>query len=276
MGDEQKIPCVQIIESRRESIQTSEKSHFALVNVAPLVRGHVLFILDFYRVMPQRMTEKFLQFALSISRAMNRQDFALGFNGAGAWSSVNHFHLQGYFYPQTEDAVNFSVAAQTREELFRIGGTVVKHLPNWFTTCYVLEPDVSSKDELHIVQIAWHLLNLLQTREVPYNLIIIDTVIFIFPRQPQCENGITLIPIRDTVQAGGLRIAVAELAGLIIAGDSAVYRALDEKAFTLIARKEVSLAADVKLSIEMEWKETICNAIKDIHRDDANSNAGNV
>lgn len=80
--------------------------HFVLVNVAPLVRictaflelreiaaisqagfimdtleqvrGHLLFVLDMNLLKPQKMSEKFLLYALSISQAMQNETFALG------------------------------------------------------------------------------------------------------------------------------------------------------------------------------------------------------
>ncbi|OWZ15324.1 Protein kinase [Phytophthora megakarya] len=42
------------------------------------VRGHMLFVPDFRLVKPQIMTREFLLYALSISQAMRRVDFALG------------------------------------------------------------------------------------------------------------------------------------------------------------------------------------------------------
>ena len=42
------------------------------------VRGHVLFVLDMDLVQPQKMTKKYMHYALGISREMQREDFALG------------------------------------------------------------------------------------------------------------------------------------------------------------------------------------------------------
>eukprot|EP00644_Phytophthora_capsici_P013426 jgi/Phyca11/17626/fgenesh1_pg.PHYCAscaffold_29_\ len=118
-------------------IQTSDGAqHVVLVNVAPLVRGHVLFVLDLNLVKPQKMTEMFLRYGLSISNTMQREDFAL------------------------------------------------EH-------------------------------------------------------------------------TGRLRIAVAELSGLVIAGDRIVYDQLTEETFSFVLQKEVSLSTDEETAIVVEWKDKL-------------------
>ena len=42
------------------------------------VRGHVLFVLDMDLVNPQRLSKTYMHYALGISRAIQREDFALG------------------------------------------------------------------------------------------------------------------------------------------------------------------------------------------------------
>lgn len=220
----------------------------------------MLFVLDLNLVKPQKMTEMFLRYGLSISNTMQREDFALGFNSTGAWSSVNHFHLQGYFFPPVEGTPsgNFPVAAQSREELFRVNGAIVKSLPNWRTTCYAVEPLNAVKNGEDVVKVAWALLELLQQRNIPHNLVIVGLVVFIFPRQPQCENGVGLFTDDSaTEHTGRLRIAVAELSGLVIAGDRIVYDQLTEETFSFVLQKEVSLSTDEETAIVVEWKDKL-------------------
>ncbi|CAI5734043.1 unnamed protein product [Peronospora destructor] len=261
--DDQHLTSVQTIDMG--DVSKDEPEHFVLVNVAPLVRGHMLFVPEINLVKPQKMTKKFMLYALSISQAIQREDFALGFNSAGAWSSVNHFHLQGYFFPhfENETIVNFPVATQLREELFRIGGVVVKYLLDWKTTSYVIEPEDPASNEAHVMEIAWTILELLQAQEIPHNLLVVGRVVFIFPRQPQRENGAGLWTDSasetdtTTASAGRLRIAVAELSGLIIAGDSAVYDNLTEVMFNTILKKEVSLVASEEAALTAALKEKL-------------------
>ncbi|RLN88365.1 hypothetical protein BBJ28_00017283 [Nothophytophthora sp. Chile5] len=220
--------------------------------------GHSLFVLDMNRIKPQKMEKPFLRDALSITRSMQREDFALGFNGAGAWSSVNHFHLQGLFFPEVKgEAVtsNFPIMVQAREELFRFGEAIVHRLPNWPMICYAvqLRGGGSSEHGVHeLVDAVWGLLGLLQTRETPHNLLIVDAVVFIFPRQRQRENGVGLFAdCQDAgtpeVHSGRLRVAVAELSGLVIAGDEVAYKNLTEEMYVNIMQTEVSLTAVRKI-----------------------------
>ncbi|KAG6591148.1 gdp-l-galactose phosphorylase 1-like [Phytophthora cinnamomi] len=241
--DEQRIPVVHPVELKeREGDTSTEVEHIVLVNVAPLMRGHLLFVLDMNSLRPQKMSEKFLLYALSISQAMQNENFTLGFNSAGAWSSVNHFHLQGYFFPcvEGEASATFPVAAQPRQEVFRADGAIVKVIPTWKTTCFVLEPERAGTDATQVVKIAWALLELLQAQEIPHNLLVVGEAVFVFPRQQQRENG----------------IAVAELSGLVIAGDQVAYDNLTEDMFNTVLEKEVSLPPSTEAVLLAEWKAT--------------------
>ncbi|RLN20134.1 hypothetical protein BBJ28_00011498 [Nothophytophthora sp. Chile5] len=216
--------------------------------------GHSLFVLGMKRIKPQKMEKTFLRYALSITRSMQREDFALGFNGIGAWSSVNHFHLQGLFFPEVKGEAatnNFPIMIQAREEVFRFGEVIVHWLPDWPMICYAvqLKNGHDSDHGVHeLIDTVWGLLELLQTRETPYNLLIVDAVVFIFPRQRQRENGVGLFAdCQDAgtpeVHSGRLRVAVAELSGLVIAGDKVAYKNLTEEMYVTIMQTEVSLAA---------------------------------
>ncbi|GMF25109.1 unnamed protein product [Phytophthora lilii] len=72
-------------------------------------------------------------------------------------------------------------------------------------------------------------------------------VVFVFPRQTQCENGVGFFTDGvsergvDPVTVGRLRVAIAELSGLVIAGDHIAYEQLTEELFARIMQEEVSL-----------------------------------
>lgn len=92
-----------------------------------------------------------------------------------------------------------------------------------------------------VVEVAWALVHVLQQREIPHNVLVTgvpDVVVWVFPRQPQRENGVSLFG----GDPGRLRFAIAEVAGLIVAGDDEVYQGMDEAAFAQILRDEVSIA----------------------------------
>ncbi|EEY64330.1 protein kinase [Phytophthora infestans T30-4] len=144
---------------------------------------------------------------------------------------------------------------------------------------FALEPEDAVKDAVHVVHIAWALLELLQARGIPHNLLVVGTVLFVFPRQPQCENGVGMLfsdkSLDDSamVYAGRLRVAVAELSGLIVAGDSVAYENLTEEMFNSILRREVSLSAIAKAGPR---KEVIFIKHFDIHRDVSEGGFGKV
>ena len=64
----------------------------------------------------------------------------------------------------------------------------MKHLPDWRTTCYVIEPEDGARDGAEVAEIAWTLLEVLQSEGIPHNLLLIGMVVFVFPRQLQREN----------------------------------------------------------------------------------------
>lgn len=50
-----------------------------------------------YGALPQVMRPDLLAVGCALVQASSRADFRLGFNSSGAHSSVNHFHLQGWY-----------------------------------------------------------------------------------------------------------------------------------------------------------------------------------
>ncbi|EGZ29578.1 hypothetical protein PHYSODRAFT_469271, partial [Phytophthora sojae] len=157
------------------------------------VRGHLLFVLDMNLLKPQKMSEKFLLYALSISQAMQNETFALG-------TSTIH----------------------------------------------------AGADATSVVKTAWALLALLQARGIPHNLLVVSNVVFVFPRKEQRENGVGLFSDDSStdgsvVHAGRLRVAVAELSGLVIAGDQVAHDSLTEEMFDTILQNEVSLPSVISV-----------------------------
>lgn len=143
-------------------------------------------------------------------------------------------------------STTFPVAAQPREERFRAHGAIVNVIPTWKTTCFVIEPEHAGADATSVVKTAWALLALLQARGIPHNLLVVSNVVFVFPRKEQRENGVGLFSDDSStdgsvVHAGRLRVAVAELSGLVIAGDQVAHDSLTEEMFDTILQNEVSL-----------------------------------
>ncbi|XP_077566583.1 GDP-D-glucose phosphorylase 1 [Stigmatopora nigra] len=83
-GEEQKIdyqPCKIVV----------------LVNVSPLEFGHCLFVPDPSLCFPQVLTKFSIQVGIESVLLSSDPAFRVGFNSLGAFASVNHLHLHGYY-----------------------------------------------------------------------------------------------------------------------------------------------------------------------------------
>ncbi|KAG8145281.1 hypothetical protein E2320_013629 [Naja naja] len=67
------------------------------INVSPLERGHVLLIPDPALALPQILIAEALLAGLEAVLLSAHPGFRLGFNSLGAFASVNHLHLHGFY-----------------------------------------------------------------------------------------------------------------------------------------------------------------------------------
>ncbi|KAK5867628.1 hypothetical protein PBY51_012099 [Eleginops maclovinus] len=70
---------------------------FVLVNVSPLEFGHCLFVPDPSCCLPQVLTSFSIQVGIESVLLSSDPGFRVGFNSLGAFASVNHLHLHGYY-----------------------------------------------------------------------------------------------------------------------------------------------------------------------------------
>ncbi|XP_022609913.1 GDP-D-glucose phosphorylase 1 isoform X1 [Seriola dumerili] len=68
-----------------------------LVNVSPLEFGHCLFVPDPSCCLPQVLTRFAIQVGIESVLLSSDPGFRVGFNSLGAFASVNHLHLHGYY-----------------------------------------------------------------------------------------------------------------------------------------------------------------------------------
>ncbi|AWP08678.1 putative GDP-D-glucose phosphorylase 1 [Scophthalmus maximus] len=68
-----------------------------LVNVSPLEFGHCLFVPDPSRCLPQVLTQFTIHAGIESVLLSSDTGFRVGFNSLGAFASVNHLHLHGYY-----------------------------------------------------------------------------------------------------------------------------------------------------------------------------------
>ncbi|KAF1328942.1 Ciliate-e2/ciliate-e2-unclassified protein kinase, partial [Globisporangium splendens] len=223
--------------------------HAVLINVSPL-----------------RLGRKLLQYSIEIVDAMHEPHFAVGFNSSGAWSSVNHFHLQGFFTDELHGLPSgspkrFPILNQQRSERFRFGNVVVYDFPFWPIHCYAAGIDASTTQQKSVdpreretlVNAVWCFVELLQARNVAHNVLIGHDepdfpLVIVFPRQLQRESSIGpveqggYVTTTTASSSGCLRFAIAELAGLVIAGDEKTLNELTQDQYARILETEVSLS----------------------------------
>ncbi|XP_061078369.1 GDP-D-glucose phosphorylase 1 [Conger conger] len=68
-----------------------------VINVSPLEFGHCLFIPEPTQCMPQILTASVIQTGIESVFLSADPGFRVGFNSLGAFASVNHLHLHGYY-----------------------------------------------------------------------------------------------------------------------------------------------------------------------------------
>lgn len=68
-----------------------------LINVSPLEFGHCLLVPDPSLCLPQILTRAAVQVGIESVLLSSSPGFRVGFNSLGAFASVNHLHLHGYY-----------------------------------------------------------------------------------------------------------------------------------------------------------------------------------
>ncbi|XP_015199040.2 GDP-D-glucose phosphorylase 1 [Lepisosteus oculatus] len=68
-----------------------------VINVSPLEVGHCLLIPDPSRCLPQILTPGAVRIGIEAVLLSSHPGFRVGFNSLGAFASVNHLHLHGYY-----------------------------------------------------------------------------------------------------------------------------------------------------------------------------------
>ncbi|XP_054858968.1 GDP-D-glucose phosphorylase 1 [Eublepharis macularius] len=72
-------------------------SVLVVINVSPLEFGHVLLLPEPALCLPQVLTPEVLHFGLDAVLLSAHPGFRIGFNSLGAFASVNHLHLHGFY-----------------------------------------------------------------------------------------------------------------------------------------------------------------------------------
>lgn len=80
-----------------DGLAPSPSKMFVMINVSPLEFGHCLFVPDPSRCFPQILTKSTIRISMESVLLSSDPSFRVGFNSLGAFASVNHLHLHGYY-----------------------------------------------------------------------------------------------------------------------------------------------------------------------------------
>lgn len=75
----------------------TDTSCFVIINASPLEFGHCLLVPEPLRCHPQILTPLAVQFGIESVFLSADPSYRVGFNSLGAFASVNHLHLHGYY-----------------------------------------------------------------------------------------------------------------------------------------------------------------------------------
>ncbi|XP_033824052.1 GDP-D-glucose phosphorylase 1-like [Periophthalmus magnuspinnatus] len=81
----------------RDVLNAPTSKMTVLVNVSPLEFGHCLFVPDPLQCYPQVLTKFAIAVGIESVFLSSDPGFRVGFNSLGAFASVNHLHLHGYY-----------------------------------------------------------------------------------------------------------------------------------------------------------------------------------
>lgn len=93
----EEIICEMTKGTETDSAFNEPRKIIVLVNVSPLEFGHCLFVPDPLRCFPQILTKFAIAAGIETVLLSSNPGFRVGFNSLGAFASVNHLHLHGYY-----------------------------------------------------------------------------------------------------------------------------------------------------------------------------------
>lgn len=182
---------------------------FIVINVSPLEYGHVLLIPDPTLSLPQILTPEALRSGLDAVLLSAHPGFRVGFNSLGAFASVNHLHLHG-FYLNWELLVESVTCKPLLPEanLYLLQGVPAPGFVFYIEGCPL-------EDVVHKI---CRVTNYLIRKEIAHNLFITRGA---RPEEPTCSEarpGIRIIlwarrPCFGIKQNSAFNVALCELAG---------------------------------------------------------------
>jgi hypothetical protein len=168
---------------------------------------------------PQLLTADGLIVALAVAQRIDSTFLRLGFNSLGAGASVNHLHFQLWEYGLAlpcEDAHVVSLVHVDEDGASKgKHPSLVARYSDTFPVKFV-RFDFAGVPLRRIAQSITQATNTLVNRNVPFNMVLSSTTVFLFPRKP-------LVPL------GTIRFGFPEVAGQLIVASESEFHALTEE-----------------------------------------------
>lgn len=198
-----------------DPLPEAEQDALLIINDSPLEQGHVLLVPEPEKLLPQTLTRASVLRALELVLLSSDPAFRVGFNSLGAFASVNHLHLHG-FYLRHRLEVEW---APTEPLGVNGAGPLVHRLCGHYTRALVLYSDGGDYEEVADTLLA--IIHLLLDRSVAHNLLLTrGCALGPQPPDPDSRDGVRLIlwPRRSCFGAkdgSAFNVAFCELAGFL-------------------------------------------------------------
>ena len=198
---------------------------FVYINISPIEYGHVLLVPKVLNCIPQQMSTECLLTALHMSVEVHNPCFKFGFNTLGAYASINHLHFQGYFLNAP-----FPVERVETEYLQSFGSKGDKELRVSKLLDYPVRAMVFELggDLKELAMEVSHACNVLEGKNIPYNLLIVDcgARVFLFPQKFDENKRLGVIP--EEVLDTQVNPACFEIGGHMVMKRAQDYKDLTE------------------------------------------------
>ena len=259
----------EVLAELRDGTTDQSGSHRILVNVSPLMYGHGLLIPFSEKCLPQQLTGEAIDLAVSLLRrdmdhaaaasqqeeslrkitnanansAASSDEFCIGFNSLGAFSSVNHLHLHVLYpseldhaargdrlFPDGRDGFPIAYAPVRRNVATQYRGMTcrVDEL-HWTVPCFSFQAAATTSDgnnDHHLSRAVAPFVQYLHHRRIPHN------VLFLQERNTNAAIRCIVIPRQhqDSFDADrhGFNAALGEISGMLIARTRADFDAFRE------------------------------------------------
>ncbi|XP_059801907.1 GDP-D-glucose phosphorylase 1 [Hypanus sabinus] len=202
-----------------------------IINVSPLAYGHVLLLPEPELLLPQAQTRAAVLQALELVFLSSEPAFRVGFNSLGAFASVNHLHLHGFYLPH-----RLQVESVPTEPLGEAGvGARLHRLCGHYTRGLVLYSDGRARDRAQAADALLAVSDLLLRRSLAHNLLVSrGCPLGRRPPEPESRDGVRLIvwprtPCFGAKDESAFNVAVCELAGFLPVKTARHFESLTEE-----------------------------------------------